>query len=186
MLVDKCLRKDLGDRLLQESPEYITPMKELEKLYSSVVAKAPDSKLDNLLASYTVHTLEEGVAKICETLSCTSTTTQLWLNYQYMLKVARTPVKADRTGSWDMHLGAISKCLPIFAAAWHFNYLKPAYIYQQDMTTLETTNPAVVSQFRKGLRVVRRTGKYWTGLGCDVVIEHTLMRTLEDYPGEMT
>ena len=78
-------------------------MKELEKLYSSVVAKAPDSKLDNLLASDTMHTLEEGVAKICETLSCTSKTSQLWLNYQYMLEVARTLVKADRTGSWDMH-----------------------------------------------------------------------------------
>ena len=38
------------------------------------------------------------------------------------LAVARTLVKADRTGSWDMHLGAISKCLPIFSAAGHFNY----------------------------------------------------------------
>ena len=29
------------------------------------------------------------------------------------------------TGSWEMHLAAISKCLPIFAAAGHFNYLLP-------------------------------------------------------------
>ena len=114
---------------------------------------------------------------------CTSKTSQLWLNYQYMLKVARTLVKADRTGSWDMHLGAISKCLPIFAAAGHFNYLKSAYLYLQDMTTLETTNPAVVSQFIKGLHVVRRTDKYWAGLGCDLVIEQTLMRTLKSNGG---
>ena len=100
-----------------------------------------------------------------------------------MLEVARTLVKADRTGSWDMHLGAISKCLPIFAAAWHFNCLKTAYLYLQDMTTLETTNPAVVSQFRKGLRVVRLTDKYWAGLGCDLVIEQTLMRTLKSNGG---
>ena len=65
MLVDKCLRKDLEDRLLQESPEYLTTMKVIEKMYSSVVAKAPDSKRDYLLASYSMHTLEEGVAKIC-------------------------------------------------------------------------------------------------------------------------
>ena len=55
---------------MQESPAYLTPMKELEKMYSSVVAKNPDSKLDNLLASNAMHTFEEGVAKICETLSC--------------------------------------------------------------------------------------------------------------------
>ena len=70
-----------------------------------------------------------------------------------MLEVARTPVKAGRTGSWDMHLGAISNCLPIFAAAGHFYYLKSAYLYLQDMTVLETTNTAVVSQFRNGLHV---------------------------------
>ncbi len=183
MLVDKCLRKDLGDRLLQECPEYLTTMKVLEKMYSSVVAKAPDSKLDDLLTSDAMHTLEEGVAKICETLSSTSKTSQLWLNYQYMLEVARSLVKADRTGSWDMHLCAISKCLPIFAAAGHFNYLKSAYLYLQDMTMLETTNTAVVSQFRKGLNVVRRTDKYWAGLGCDLVIEQTLMRTLKSNGG---
>ena len=104
LLVDKCLRKDLRDRLLQESPEYLTTMKVLENMYSSVVAKAPDSKLDDLLTSDAMHTLEEGVAKICETLSSTSKTSQLWLNYQYMLEVARSLVKADRTGSWDMHI----------------------------------------------------------------------------------
>ena len=52
------------------------------------------------------------------------------------------------------------------------------------MTTLETTNPAVVSQFRKGLHVVRRTDKYWGGLGCDLVIEQTcLMRILKSNGG---
>ena len=87
-------------------------------------------------------------------------------------------MKSDRTGSWDMHLGTISNCLPIFAAAGHFNYLKSDYLYLQDMTTLETTNPAVVSQFRKGLHAVRRTDKYWAGFGCDLVVEQTrLMRT---------
>ena len=39
-----------------------------------------------------------------------------------------------------MHLGAISKCLPIFAAAGHFNYLKSAYLYLPDMTQLWSAN----------------------------------------------
>ena len=48
---------------------------------------------------------------------------------------------------------------------------------------METTNPAVFSQFIKGLHVVRRTDKYWAGLGCDLVIEQTLMRTLKSNGG---
>ena len=100
-----------------------------------------------------------------------------------MLEVARTLVKADRTGSWDMHLGAISNCLPIFAAAGHFNCMKSEFIYLPDMTMLETTNRAVVGQFRKGLHVVRRTDKYWTGLGCGMVIKQTGMITLKSNGG---
>ena len=50
---------------------------------------------------------------------------------------------------------------------------------------LETTNPAVAIPFRNGLDtyVVRRTDKYWVGLGCDIVIEQTLMRILKSNGG---
>ena len=51
------------------------------------------------------------------------------------------------------------------------------------MTMLETTIPAVVSQFRKSLNVVRPTDTYWAELVCDMVIEHTLMRTLKSNGG---
>ena len=57
-----------------------------------------------------------------------------------MLAVARTLVKAFRTGSSDMHLGAISKCLPIFAAAGHFYYLESLYLYLPNMTQLWSAN----------------------------------------------
>ena len=46
---------------------------------------------------------------------------QLWLNYQRMVGMARMLIKADRTGSWLMHLQAVSNCLTVFAAAGHFN-----------------------------------------------------------------
>jgi hypothetical protein len=50
-----------------------------------------------------------------------------------MLKVARSLINADRTGSWSMHLCAVLSCLPVFAAAGHYNYLKSAYfLYPAD------------------------------------------------------
>ena len=56
-------------------------------------------------------------------LAQSSKTSQLWLNYQRMVGMARMLIKADRTGSWLMHLQAVSNCLTVFAAAGHFNYL---------------------------------------------------------------
>ena len=60
--------------------------------------------------------IDEELEKRKTELSARSKTSQLWLNYQNMVKVAWSLMKADRTGSWLMHLRAVSDCLPIFAA----------------------------------------------------------------------
>ena len=78
-----------------------------------------------------------------------------------------------------MHLHAISDCLPIFAAAGHSNYLKSAYLYLQSKTRLEKDNLSVFRKFMIGLHVIRRSDQYWAGLGCDLVIEQALMRSLK-------
>ena len=105
------------------------------------------------------------------------------MNYMQMLGVARELVEADRTGSWQMHLHAISDCLPIFSDAGHPNYLKSAYLYLQKMVTLESDNPTVFQKFVNGFHVIRRSDQYWAGLGSDLVIEQTLMRSLKSTGG---
>ena len=88
-------------------------------------------------------------------------------------------IKADRTGSWKEHLQAVADALPIFAAAGHYNYLKSAYLYVQEMTELESKHPVVYQKFEDGFHVIRRTNQTWAGLSCDLVIEQTLMRSLK-------
>ena len=51
------------------------------------------------------------------------------------------------------------------------------------MEALETENPQVFQKFIKGFHVIRRSDKYWAGLGCDLVIEQTLMRSLKSTGG---
>ena len=60
-----------------------------------------------------------------------------------MVEVVQELIEADRTGSWQMHLHAISECLLIFAAAGHANYLKSGYMYLQNMNKLQTSNNVV-------------------------------------------
>ncbi len=99
-----------------------------------------------------------------------SKTSQLWLKYQRMVEMARMLIKADRTGSWLMHLQAVSDCLPVFAAAGHFNYLRSAHYYLQEMNDLEVKHPDVFRKFLEGFHVVWRSNQSWAGLSSDLVV----------------
>jgi hypothetical protein len=125
------------------------------------------------------------IEHILVALSEASKTSDLWLCYQRMVGIAQALIliKADRTGSWYDHLKAVSDCLPIFAAAGHFNYLKSAYFYLQTMNELESKHPLVLRAFELGRHVIRRSDQYWAGLGSDLVIEQTLMRSLKSTGG---
>lgn len=68
------------------------------------------------------------------------------MDYQHMLKAL---VSADRMGSWEMHLNAVSACLPIFAATGHLNYL-----YLQKMYALKDDNPVVHQTFQPGFHAI--------------------------------
>ena len=100
-----------------------------------------------------------------------------------MLSIARALVSADRMGSWEMHLSAVSACLLIFVAAGHPNYLKSARLYLQKMYALKDDNPEVHQKFHSGFHVIRRSSQFWASLGSDLVIEQTLMHTLKSQGG---
>lgn len=56
-----------------------------------------------------------------------------------------------------MHLSAALCCLPAFAAAGLYNYLKSAYFYIQQMNHLCTAHPEVFQKFENGFHVIRRS-----------------------------
>ena len=51
------------------------------------------------------------------------------------------------------------------------------------MANLQKTHPVLYSKFKAGCHVVRRSDKFWSGLGCDLTIEQTLMRSLKTSAG---
>lgn len=108
----------------------------------------------------------------CETeLHARSKTSELCLNFQQILRVARALIVAHRTGFWLLHLSTFSDCLQIFAAAGHYNYLKSAHFHVQEMAQLETTHPDVFRKFPNGLHVIRRSNRYWAGPSFDLTLE---------------
>ena len=152
-----------------------------EDIYESLVNG--ESNLDSAVASDTLVSLREVVDNKKTELRGRSKTSQLWLNYQSMVRVSRSLIKADRTGFWQMHLRAVSDCLPIFAAAGHFSYLKSVHYYIQEMSQLPNRHRELSQRFEQGSHVIRRSNQLWAGLSSDLVIEQSLMRSLKTSGG---
>ena len=100
-----------------------------------------------------------------------------------MLQTAQMMIRADHTGLQMMHSCAGSECLSIFAAAGHYNYLKSAYLYVQEMCQPEARHPDVYNQFTKCFHVICHSNHSWAGLSSDLVIEQTLMWSFKSSGG---
>ena len=112
-----------------------------------------------------------------------SKTSLLWIMYMDMVDIFTTFIKAERTGNFLLHLQSIIYMLPYFAASGHFLYLKSAYCYVQQMQELQTKNPIVYECFLNGYHIVRRSDKFFAGIGTDLMIEQELMRSVKTTGG---
>jgi hypothetical protein len=167
--------------IVKEDPEFAAMIEESEKMYLSLLHGK--ETMETVQASYIVSEVNKRLEKKKLELCTRSKTSQLWINYKSMLKVARPLIYADRTGSWSMHLCAVLSCLPVFAAAGHYKYLKSAYFYIQQMSQLHINHPEIFQKFENGFHVIRRSSQFWAGLSPDLVIEQTLMRSLNTTGG---
>ena len=152
-------------------------VEELERLH--MLMKTGECDLDSLLESDCIDRIHNSLTEKRDELARRSKTSKLWINYQHMLSIARALVSADRMGSWEMHLSTVSAYLLIFAVAGHPNYLKSARLDLQKMYALKDDNPEVHQKFHSGFHIIRRSSQHWSGLGSDLVIEQTLMRSLK-------
>ena len=135
LLADKCLYSQLITGMFKDDPEIQTLLDQAEELYSSLLSG--EMTLRDAAGSEVLIKLETVMEKEKSELAQTSKTSQLWLNYPGLFGMVRMLIKADCTGSWLMHLQAVSYCLNVVVAAGHLNYLRTAHYYLQKMSNLE-------------------------------------------------
>ena len=153
---------------MSSDPDLTNLVKSCEDTYPSL--SEGEVTLESVTTCEINAKLQQALNKRKQELSDQSRTSKLWISYMNMVKIARMLLMADRIGSWDRHLSAVGECLPIFAAAGHYNYLKLTYLYLQNIQNLEAKDPAVFRKFQEGIHVIRRSDKFWAGLGCDLVM----------------
>ena len=117
-LVCQCLMHQIVT-VIADEPRFEILVQELDRQYSML--DMSEINLETLLKSDFIKRISHTLVSKKSEFSNNSKMSKLWLNY---LGVAQELGEADHTGSWQMHLHAISDCLPIFAATGHPNYLK--------------------------------------------------------------
>ena len=138
--------------------------------------------LNNVLSSESMTRIAQRINHVKDAM-VDQRTAKLWIQYLDMVKILQLFIKAERTGNWELHLDAVRKMLPIFAAAGHILYAKSAYLYLQQMEGLPKSHPEVYQKFSEGFHVIRRSDRYWAGLSTDLVIEQVLMRSMKTSGG---
>ena len=171
--IEKQTKQLSTDKRLSES-------KHIGKLFDKVLSK--EISPEAIRSDQTLQKLLQEI-KIRKSSLRDSRTACLWFQYMDMIDSLKQFIKAERTGNWELHLKVMKDMLPFFAAAGHNLYLKSGYIYLQQMTELQKTNPEVYHHFTMGNHVVRRTEKFWAGLSTDLVIEQVLMRSIKSVGG---
>ena len=134
--------------LLLEKGHFESDIQLMSTLYNSLM----DNKLtpDDIENNLNMKNINNRFDIVCNDLSSTSRNAKLWLNYRKLISILQNLIRADRLGNFDLHLSTMQKALPIYAAAVHFNYVKSAYLYIQNMHKLSEKNPSVFEQFQKG------------------------------------
>ncbi len=167
----------------EETTDTCVDVSDLEKAgYLFISLEKGDISLEDVRVNNLLTKLHDRLVQYKADLE-TYRTSKLWLQYLEMTELLRRFIKAERMGNWDLHLKTLSDMLPYFAASGHNLYTKSAYLYLQNMSTLEQDHPDVFQYFQNGYHVIRRTDRYWAGISTDLAIEQVLMRSVKTSGG---
>lgn len=117
----------------------------------------------------------EELNRLLEGRANRSRTTCLWLDC--LIKpvfIMMLFVRVEREGNWPLHLWAAESMLQYFFSAGHWNYLRSALVYLNQMSNLP--KDLLKSMMESGNFVMRHQKGLWNGMWSDMFIETTFMR----------
>ena len=118
----------------------------ISTLYGDLVKN--ETTPDEIESNEKLTAMRDRYGNYFESMTQKSRTYKLWFNYIKIVSIIQNLIRADRLGLFTLHLDSIKEALPVFAAAGHYNYVKSAYLYVQNMEKLQQTNPEVYNLFQ--------------------------------------
>ncbi len=90
LLVDQCLTCQIVAKIMEDDPDFHEQVEELERLYT--LMESGECTLESLSKSGCIRRIDKTVSLKKDELAAASKTGALWVNYQKMLGIARTPL----------------------------------------------------------------------------------------------
>ena len=115
-----------------------TDLQQLEALYKN------SEELDNDRIPDVIEKLSSTISKLKDSLSKSSRTPRLWINYINYINIFKTFIRAERMCKWDFHLTAVANMIDPFAATGHIHYAKSACLYLQYTRPTKTISLGLV------------------------------------------
>ena len=97
-----------------------------------------------------------------------------WDEYCSMVTTLLQFLKAERTGSWKLHLFSTAAMLPQFFSMDRQNYARYLPVYLADMQKLELTHPEVYKEFAEGNHSISRSGQPFSQVSTDMALEQSI------------
>ena len=91
-----------------------------------------------------IEKLSSTISKLKDSLSKSSRTPRLWINYINYINIVKTFICAERTDNWDLYLTAAANMIDPFAATGHIHHAKNACLYLQYARPTKTISIGLV------------------------------------------
>ena len=98
-------------------------LQELEALYKNL------EELDNDRIPDVIEKLSSTISKLKDSLSKSSRTSRLCINYIIYINIFKAFIHAERTGNWDLHLTVVGNIIDLFTATGLMHYT--LFFYKQ-------------------------------------------------------
>ena len=73
----------------------------------------------------------------------------LWVQFFEMVTLMKNFIHSERRGDWNGHWACVQQMIPFFHASGHFQYIKCAHLYVQDMIKLKNSHPQAYKKFEE-------------------------------------
>lgn len=145
------LKSNTASRIIQESKDLLSDF------------KATASKL--------INDLKDFIDLRCST----NENFKFWYQFLKRHEITLDLLRADREGSWQLHLDAMQRALYEFAAWDSTNYLRWGSVYLEDARHLSETAPSVFRNFSEGRSFsIKDKPGHFSAVGGDQKLEQTI------------
>ena len=123
---------------------------------SEVCTSIDGDQSAQMVEKLTTGSFRDAMKAFAAALAVENPNAEFWWDYLTMVSIRLCSIRAQRDGSWDLHLYTFKRLLPFLFRYDHVNYARWDNVYLAEMSVLP---PEVLHEFQEGNFVVKRTDR---------------------------